>query len=226
MALPSFKTWSDFPILGPYAIAISTLALASSQVLAADNARAGVFFHNPGTKNKRIMPAGSALVGGSGGILIYPQSDWVLMKGPTSRFNVNCAWIAVTDDVTDPSLTVLDFTPNTPGAPMVQQVMRKDQQIPVNSPVGFPTINLGAGSSLILAADPQRTGVQFHNPSAVNEAVCPSNLGATIGAGSIILLPGQTKTIVGNERVKVNCAWNATSANAGPNAITALGLYG
>ena len=224
--LPSFRSWSDFSILGPYGIAITTLTTVSQQVLAADNARNGVIFHNPGAQNKRVMPAGSVLAGGSGGILIEPQTDYILMKDQDSQFNINCAWIAVTDNNADGSLTILNFTPNTPGAPMVQQSMRALQQVPVVSPVGFPTINLGLGSVLILAADPNRRGVQFHNPSAVVAAVCPSNLAASIGAGSIIVLPGDTKTIMGNDRVKVNCAWNGASASAGPNALTALGLYG
>ena len=224
--LPSARSWSDFAILGPYGIAITNLTTVSQQVLAADNARNGVIFHNPGAQNKRVMPVGSALAGGSGGILIEPQTDYVLMKNQDSQFNINCAWIAVTDNNSDGSLTILNFTPNTPGAPMVQQSMRSLQDVPVASPVGFPTINLGLGSTLILAADPNRRGVQFHNPSGVVEAVCPSNLAASIGAGSIIVLPGDTKTIIGNDRVKVNCGFNGASASAGPNAITVLGLYG
>ena len=224
--LPSFRSWSDFPILGPYGIAITTLTTVSQQVLAADNARNGVIFHNPGVQNKRVMPAGSALAGGSGGILIEPQTEYVLMKDQDSQFNINCAWIAVTDGGTAGSLTILDFTPNTPGAPMVQQSMRSLQDVPVASPVGFPTINLGLASVLILAADPNRRGVQFHNPGTVNVGVCPSNLAASIGPGSIIVLPGDTKTFMGNDRVKINCAWCGASASAGPNALTALGLYG
>lgn len=226
MVLASSRSWSDYPILGPYGIAVTALTTIGRQVLAADNGRTGVFFHNPGTANKRVMPIGSVLVGGVGGILIYPQSDYVLLKSEDSEFNINCAWQAVTDDNADGILTIFDFTPNTPGAPMVQQSMRKSQQIPVSSPVGFPTGNLGLGSTLILAADPNRIGVQFHNPSTVIEAVCPSNLSASIGAGSVIILPGDTKTIIGNDRVKVNCGFNGASGGAGPNAITALGLYG
>src|ERR1039458_1695991 len=197
--LPSFRSWSDFRSLGIVGKAITTPTTVSQQVLAADNARNGVIFHNPGAQNKRVMPVGSVLAGGSGGILIEPQTDYVLMKNQDSQFNINCAWLAVTDNNADGSLTILNFTPNTPGAPMVQQSMRSLQDVPVSSPVGFPTVNLGLGSVSILAADPNRRGVQFHNPSGVVEAVCPSNLAASIGAGSIIVLPGDTKTIIGNE---------------------------
>ena len=38
--LPSFRSWSDYSILGPYGIAITTLTTVSQQVLGADNARA------------------------------------------------------------------------------------------------------------------------------------------------------------------------------------------
>src|ERR1039458_4971550 len=89
----------------------------------------------------------------------------LVMKNQDSQFNINCAWVAVTDNNADGSLTILNFTPNTPGAPMVQQSMRSLQEIPVISPVGFPTSNLGLGSVLILAADPNRRGVPFHNRS-------------------------------------------------------------
>lgn len=226
VTIASAKPWYDLSILGPYSIAVTTLTTASQQIIAADNARTGIFFHNPGTKNKRIMPVGAFLAGGSGGILLYPQEDFVLIKREDSQWNVNCAWIAVTDDNSDGSLTILNFTPNTPGAAEVQPTMRVQQQIPVASPIGFPTVNLGTGSIQILAPDPNRNGVIFTNPGTVEAAVTPSNLAATIGAGSIIILPGATKQIIGNDLVKVNCAWNGIAQSGQNNALTALGLYG
>ena len=226
VTIASAKPWYDLSILGPYSIPITGLTTVSQQVLAADNARTGIFFHNPGTQNKRIMPLGAALAGGSGGILIYPQSDFVLLKRDDSQWNVNCAWVAVTDNNSDGSLTILNFTPNTPGAAEVQPTMRVQQQIPVASPVGFPTVNLGTASIPILAADPNRNGVIFCNPGTVAAAVCPSNIAASIGAGSIVILPGASKEIIGNDLVKVNCAWNGISQTGQNNALTALGLYG
>jgi hypothetical protein len=226
VSIASAKPWYGLSILGPYSIAVTGLTTVSCQVIGADAARNGIFFHNPGTAAKRVMPAGSALAGGSGGILIYPQSDFILLQEENSQWNVNCAWNAVTDDNADGALTILNFTPNTPGAPEVQPTMRVAQQIPVNSPVGFPNTNLAAGSIPILGADPNRNGVIFQNPGTIVAAVCPSNLAAVVGAGSIIILPGAEKRIIGNDRVKVNCGWNGISQSGINNSLTALGLYG
>lgn len=220
------RSWSDYPILGPYGIAITSLTTAGQAVLGADPARNGVIFHNPGTKNKRVMPVGSTLAGGAGGILIYPQEEFILLQSETSQFNVNVAWQAVTDDNADGSLTILDFTPNTPGAPEVIPTIRRLQQIAVDSPVGSQTTALGTGSVAFLAADPNRKGVVFNNPGTIAAAACPSNIAAAFGAGSIIILPGASKTILGNDRVRINCAWNAISQSGSGNSLTALGLYG
>lgn len=224
--MAQFQSWNDIPILGPFTAGITSLTMVASQVLAADPARPGVIFHNPGTKPKRVLPAGSALAGGSGGILIYPQEEYILLKTPNGQYNVNCAWNAVTDDNTDPILTVLDFSPSNPAAPMVQLTIQRHQQIPVTSPVAAATTTLGTGSQLVLPADPNRHGVQFHNPGTVLLGVCPSNLPASIGAGSIIILPGATKTIIGNDLVRINCGWNGIAQTGSNNALTALSLYG
>lgn len=218
--------WYDLPILGPYAIAITNLTTVSSSVLAADSARTGVWFHNPGTKNKRIMPAGSVLAGGAGGILLGPQQDYALLKAEDSQYNINCEWIAVTDDNTEATLTILNFTPNTPGAAEVQPTTRLLQQISIVSPTGTQVTGIGIGSSTALAADPNRLGVEFFNPSVNTLAVCPSNLAAAIGAGSILLYPGVSKTIMGNDRVKVNCGWNVIADSGAANQLTALSFYG
>jgi len=226
MGVTSCISWSDYPILGPYSIAVTGLTTVAQTVLAADPACKGVIFHNPGSKPKRILPVGQALVGGTGGIVIYPQSEYKLLMDPNSHFNINVAWQAVTDDNTDGLLTVLSFTPNTPNAPQVRQTIRTLMQNSIASPVSSETLTLGTGSQQILAADPQRMGVQFHNPGSVQVAVCPSNLVASIGAGSIIVLPGDTKTILGNDYVKINCAWNGAAQSGNANALTALSLYG
>lgn len=221
-----FKPWYNLPILGPYAVAVTTLTTVAATVLAADPTRAGVIFHNPGAQNKRVLPVGGTLIGGAGGILIYPQSEFTLLQDELEQYNVNCAWQAVTDNNADGALTILDFTPATPGAPEVLPTTRKQQQIPVTSPIASTTATLGVGSTRILSADPNRHGVQFHNPGTVTIAVCPDNVAASIGAGSIILLPGQTKTIIGNDHVRVNAGWLAAAASGAANALTALSLYG
>lgn len=228
--MPSFlrqsDIWYNLPIVGPYSLAIDDLTTVSSEVIAADIARTGIIFHNPGTKNKRVLPAGNTLAGGAGGILIYPQEEFILLQGETTQYNVNCAWIAVTDDDSDGSLTVLDFTPNTPDAPIVQPTIRQQQKVPVTSPVAELLATLGTGSETLLDPDPNRHGVIFHNPGTVNVAVCPDNVAAVVGAGSIVILPGDRKQIIGNDRVRINCGWNAIAASGSTNRITALSLYG
>lgn len=209
-------------------MAVTALTTVSQQVVAADTGRRGILFHNPGAQNKRVLPiGGGTLVGGSGGILIYPQSEFVIFQTEDTQFNVNSGWVAVTDDGTlaDGSLTVFDFTANTPGAPIVPSTMRLSQQNPVSSPVGSQVTGIGTGGVSVLAADMNRHGVEFHNPSTVQVAVCPSNLNPAIGAGSMIVLPGATKRIIGNNLVRVNCAWSAIAQSAG-GALTSLGLYG
>lgn len=218
--------WNNYPILGPFGVAVTALTTASQQIVASDTGRRGILFHNPGTINKRVLPiSGGVLVGGAGGILIYPQSEFVLFQTEDTQFNVNSGWIAVTDDNSDGSLTVFDFTANTPGAPIVPSTMRLSQQNPVSSPVGSQVTGIGTGGISVLAADLNRHGVEFHNPSTVEVAVCPSNLAPAIGAGSMIVLPGATKRIIGNNLVRINCAWNAVAQSAG-GALTSLGLFG
>lgn len=220
------SSWYELPILGPYAIAITGLTTVSTGILVSDLTRAGVIFHNPGTVAKRVVPADSTLAGGSGGIVIYPQEEFTLIRAPNMPYNINCGWIGVTDDPADGALTIFNFTPQTPGAPKAPITTRLSQQIQVTSPISLQT-TLGTGSKQILAADANRGAVEFHNPGTVTLAVCPSNLPAVIGAaGSMILLPGDTKRIVGNQLVKINCAWNGIALSGASNPITALSFYG
>lgn len=228
--MPSFlrqnEIWYNLPIIAPYSIPITTLTTVSAQVIGTDIGRTGILFHNPGTKNKRVLPAGNTLAGGAGGILIYPQEEFILLQGEATQYNVNCAWIAVTDDDADGSLTVLDFTPGTPNAPIVQPTIRQLQKVPVVSPVADLAADLTTASQTLLDADPNRHGVIFHNPGTVNVAVCPDNIAAAVGAGSIVILPGDRKQIIGNDRVRINCGWNAIAESGADNRITALSLYG
>lgn len=228
--MPSFlrqsEIWQNYPILGPYSIGFTALTTVSQEVIGEDIGRTGIIFANPGTKNKRVIPAGNVLAGGSGGILIYPQTEFMILQGESTQFNVNCAWLAVTDDNTDGNLTVLDFTPGTPNAPEVQATIRALQKVPVASPVATPLTTLTTGSQPLLAADPNRHGVIFANPGTIAAAVCPDNLAASFGGGSIIILPGDSKRIVGNDRVRVNCGWSAIAQSGSNNALTALSLYG
>ncbi len=220
---------SDVPVLGPQGVAVTGLTTVASQVLAADAVRHGVLFHNPGaTYNKRVLPLGPALAGGAGGILIAPQTSFVILEDEApGTFSVNCGWQAVTDNNADGTLTVLNFTDSNPGAPIPALTIRQTQGNPgVSSPNPILSTTLGTASIPILTANPSRRGVIFHNPGSVNIGVCPSNLTAAIGAGSIIILPGAEVQILGNRRIKINCAWNGIAASSSNNDLTMLELLG
>jgi hypothetical protein len=227
MSLPArSQPWNDTPVLGPIGVAITTLSTVASSVLGFDAVRHGVLFHNPGTKTKRVAPAGVSLAGGSGGMPIFGGSSWMLLQDENSDYQVNCEWQAVTDDNADAALTILNFTDANPAvttAPM--PTIRQNQVISVTSPVDTATA-LATSSIPILSADPNRRGVIFINASLVDIAVCPSNLVAIVGAGSIVVPAGGEARILGNRRVKINCAWNGISASGSGNQLTALGLYG
>ena len=67
MVAPQAQLGSGVPVLGPIAVAITTLTTVASQVLAADPVRHGIIFHNPSaTIAKRIAPSNMSLAGGSG----------------------------------------------------------------------------------------------------------------------------------------------------------------
>lgn len=227
MALqPLSQPWSDIPVLGPIAAAVTNLTTVAGQVLGFDAVRHGILFHNPGTKTKRVAPLGAALAGGSGGVVIFPGSSWMLMQDEHTDFQVNCGWQAVTDDNADGALTILNFTDVNPAVSVAPlPTMRQNQIISVTSPTDTTTA-LATASIAVLPADPSRRGVIFMNASAVNIAVCPANLAAVVGAGSIVIPPGGETRIVGNRRVKVNCGWVGIAASSSGNQLTALGLYG
>ena len=74
----------------------------------------------------------------------------------------------------------------------------------------------------LMAANQNRRGILFHNPGTQNKAVCPANLAASQGAGSIILLPKQSKQINAFGKVRINCGFNAQTANNGDGTLSWL----
>ena len=209
---------SDVPVLGPIAVAAS-LSTVSSQVLAADPVRRGVIFHNPGSINIRVVPSNLTPVAGSSGILIYPQTEETIFG--TDTIHVNSAWNAICDSATTP-LTIFNFTDANASVPAPEAVAQLTYQVPIVSPNGIQTSTLGTSSVQIIAANPNRRGILFHNPGPNTVAVCPSNLNAIIGAGSMVILPGDEKRIMATGRIRVNCAWKAIASTGSSNYLTVL----
>jgi hypothetical protein len=213
----------DVPVLGPIGIALTALTTVSSQAIAADPVRHGLIFHNPSaTIAKRVAPANMTLAGGSGGILIEPQSDLILLSDNDELYNINCAWNAVTDNNSDGTLTVFNFTDNNPSVPAPEMVAAINMSILITSPNGIGLTSLTTASAQVIAANPNRRGIAFNNPGTAIKYVCPANLAAAQGAGSWAILPGDTKQIIARGRVRVNCAWNGLTASGGDPALSIM----
>lgn len=221
--LPLSRLSGDVPVLGPIGIAVSTLTTVASLVLPADPVRHGLMFHNPSlTISKRIGPAGMTLAGGSGGILLYPQTDFIILQDDDVYLNVNTPWNAVTDDNSDTSLTIFNFTDNNQSVPAPNPVSAMDYQVQITSPTGTPVANLGTSSVPIIGANQNRRGILFQNPGTVAVAVCPANIPATFGAGGWTILPGQERRLIAKGRVRVNCGFNGIAEAGSNNALTIL----
>jgi hypothetical protein len=85
-------------------------------------------------------------------------------------------------------------------------------------------ITLGTSSVQILASNPTRKGVMFHNPGSNSVAVCPAlNIASAAvpavlnGAGSVTILPGGVLVVPQNTWIDAvaTCAWNAIASGAG-----------
>jgi hypothetical protein len=221
--LPLADLVHDVPVLGPLAVGVSTLNQVWQQALGADTGRRGLIFHNPGSNNLRVAPANlpSQPSNGQGALLIYPQEEVTLFPGD-EHVNVNCAWMAWTDSGSNQPITILNFTDTFSGNPP-QPIASLNQGSGITSPVASGVL-LGTVSAPAIGFNAQRRGITLHNPGTVELAVCPSNLPAAIGAGSIILLPGTTKTIMARpkSRIRVNCGWNAIAQSGSNNPLTIL----
>lgn len=218
------ETWSYLPVIGPEAIGIATLDQTWKTVAPADANRTGIVFHNPGTQYLRVAPANLGVQGNAGALLIYPQNDVMLFTG-MPNINVSCEWKAWVDAGSNQPITVLDFIAVDVEAPPPQLQVQLTSNRPIESPVSHG-VNLTNNSVPILAANPLRQGVMFMNANdSVAVAVCPNNLPASIGAGSIIVLPGQTKSFMGSFGVRTNCGWNGIAASAGATPLTILEYF-
>lgn len=223
--LPLADLAHDIPVLGPIGVGIGTLGTTWAQVLAADSQRRGVVFHNPGANNLRVAPANLSVQpsSGQGAILIYPDEEFELYADD-EHMNCNQAWMAWVDTGSNQPISILNFTGNNPAVtnpPM--PLAQLNQGSGITSPLGTGVL-LGTASATAIGANPQRRGITFHNPGTINLAVCPANLAAVVGAGGIILLPGQTKTFMARpkSRIRVNCGWNAIAASSSNNPLTVL----
>jgi hypothetical protein len=101
-----------------------------------------------------------------------------------------------------------------------QPQVRQNYSVPITSPVASGLTNLGTVSVPAIGSNPVRRKIEFINPNAlVTVFVCPSNLTATTGGGSIPIVPGGTLIIEGEN---VNAGWNAIAASGNNNGLTIL----
>jgi hypothetical protein len=222
--------YGDVPILGPIGVAVTGISNTAVAAIAADNLRHGILFFNPSaTTVLRIAPANVALVAGSGGIAIEPFSYFELydsVGGETGNSNslvrINCAWNVVADAAGSFGLTIWNFTDNNQSVPAPAPVMQQNMDIDISSPNGGQVTNLTTASSTLIGSNANRRGILFHNPGTQNKAVCPANLAASQGAGSILLLPKSQKQINAFGKVRVNCGFNAQTANNGDGSLSWL----
>jgi hypothetical protein len=105
---------------------------------------------------------------------------------------------------------------------MASPTIQQNYQVQSTSPNGF-TVLLGTVSLQAIAANLNRRGIMFLNPSAVTIYVCPGNQAAVIGQGIPILPGGGPVSFIGDGvNVFFNCAWNAISASGSGNPLTIL----
>lgn len=222
-AMPLADLAHDIPVLGPIGVAIASITTVWAQVLARDVTRRGVIFHNPGSVDVLVAPAnlGSQPATDAGALRIYAQSDLELFAEDEHQ-NINSPWMAWVDGGSG-ILSILNFTGTNASQPAPMPLASLNQGSSILSPLGSGVL-LGTASAAAIGANPQRRGITFHNPKTVTLAVCPANLVAVIGAGSIILLPGQTRTFMAKpkSRIRVNCGWNAIAQISSNNPLTIL----
>ena len=225
----------DIPVLGPIGVAVNGISTTAVPAIGADFLRHGILFFNPSaTSVLRIAPAGVTLVSGAGGIKLNPLSYWAkydshggAAEDDNAVVRLNCAWQVVADAAGPFGLTIWNFTDANPAVtnpPM--PVAPQNYDVDVVSPKGFNFTSLTTASAQILPANPNRRGALWHNPGPQLKWISPGNLAAVQGAGSIAILPAGELEIRAFGKVRLNCAFNALTANNADPSLTALEYVG
>ncbi len=231
MTTPRAYLAHDIPVLGPVGVAVTGISNVAVAAIAADSLRHGILFFNPNPATVlRVAPANVTLVSGSGGIAIEPLSYFELYDSLGGNFGndaglvrINAAWNVVADTAGAFGLTVWNFSDANPAvANPPNAVAYLNTDIDIVSPNGWQTSALTTASSVFLNPNQNRRGILFHNPGTQNKAVCPANLAASQGAGSIIIVPKAQKEIRACGKVRINCGFNAATANNADGTLTAL----
>lgn len=105
---------------------------------------------------------------------------------------------------------------------MPEPQVRQNLSVPILSPVATGITTLTTASLQVIGANSRRRKIQFINPNIAADItiwVCPSNLAATTGGGSIPVFPGGDLTI---EDENVNCAWSAIAGGGSGRGLTIL----
>jgi hypothetical protein len=230
MAVSRAYLSGDIPILGPIGVAVTGISNTPMAAIAADSLRHGILFFNPNPATVlRILPVGATLVSGSGGIAIEPfsyfeiyDSDGGNLGAGNGLIRVNCAWNVVADTAGSFGLTIWNFTDNNQSVPAPAPVAYVNTDIDISSPTALTTSALTTASSALAASNANRRGILFHNPGTQNKAIAPANLAASLTAGSIILLPKSEKRIDARGKVRINCGFNALTANNSDGSLSVL----
>ena len=227
--IPYADLTHDIPVLGPIGVGVATLGTVWTQIIGSDLTRRGIIFHNPGAHNLFVCPTNITVQPSSnqGALLIQPQSE-VEILAENEYNNVNSAWMGWVDAGTNQPVSILNFSGTNASVPPPEPLAQLRQGSAISSPLGSGVL-LGVSVSAAISSNAQRRGIIFHNPGTIPLAVMPANLSVTYGvAGSIILLPGDTKTFMAkpNSRIRVNCGWSACAQSSSNNPLTIMEILG
>lgn len=225
----------DVPVPGPWAIAITGISNTAVPAIGSDAVRHGILFHNPNPSTLlRILPVGQPLTSGRGGIAIEPYTCFELYAsgGGTlgedwSRVRINCGWQVVADVAGAWDMTIWTFTDQL--GPAAQS--RPNRHLPtanlninpdIPSPAAWQFTNLSTVSAQILPFNLGRRGVLFHNPGRHPKGIAPGNLPASMGAGSVVLLPKGQLEIRAGGKIRCGSAFSAVTDIGNDGTLTAL----